>query len=189
MQVDGMPPEGQFSRPESRMRHAHHASWHGPPRSQYPELDDRGQPVATWGQQILHDIHNVGFHVREAPRPMNMGPPTASMLGPQQNQHVHQDVTELQPAMKNRRQAWYNGPPQAARTSPEDSSSSDGIPTPGMTAVEVNPMIMHSSGFVEAQHAGMHPDGHQNVSMFPKFYGESLWLTIATGLPCAVAVH
>jgi len=59
---------------------------------------------------------------------------------------------------KNKRQAWYNGPltqPQRAlqRTSPEDSSSSEGVPTPG-TMSEYHPAIMHSNGYVEAQPVG-----------------------------------
>ncbi len=32
-----------------------------------------------------------------------------------------------------------------------------------MTAVEVHPVIMHSSGYMDAQHAALPPDGHQNV--------------------------
>jgi len=54
---------------------------------------------------------------------------------------------------KNKRQAWYNGPvsqPQRAmqRTSPEDSSSSEGVPTPG-TIWEHHPNIVGSNGYVE----------------------------------------
>ncbi|ENI04386.1 hypothetical protein COCC4DRAFT_81973 [Bipolaris maydis ATCC 48331] len=55
---------------------------------------------------------------------------------------------------KSKRQAWYNGPmsqPQRAmqRTSPEDSSSSEGVPTPG-TMIDYHPAIVHSNGYVEA---------------------------------------
>ncbi|KAF1945796.1 hypothetical protein EJ02DRAFT_441601 [Clathrospora elynae] len=54
---------------------------------------------------------------------------------------------------KNKRQAWYNGPlsqPQRAikRTSPEDSSSSEGVPTPG-TMSDYHPAIVDSNGYVE----------------------------------------
>jgi hypothetical protein len=57
---------------------------------------------------------------------------------------------------KNKRQGWYNGPPtqpiqMLQRTSPEDSSSSEGVPTPGNTTMsEYHPAIVHSNGFVEA---------------------------------------
>jgi hypothetical protein len=61
---------------------------------------------------------------------------------------------------RNKRQAWYNGPltqPTRVlqRTSPEDSSSSEGVPTPGNTTMsEYHPAIVHSNGFVE-----VHPPG------------------------------
>jgi hypothetical protein len=56
---------------------------------------------------------------------------------------------------KNKRQAWYNGPVTQPtrvlqRTSPEDSSSSEGVPTPGNTTMsEYHPAIVHSEGYVE----------------------------------------
>ncbi|KAF1981194.1 hypothetical protein K402DRAFT_241383 [Aulographum hederae CBS 113979] len=74
---------------------------------------------------------------------------------------------------KNKRQAWYNGPlnlpsqhqhpaPQqpgfsgpGQRTSPDDSGSSEGVPTPSnITLQEYHPAIVHSNGFVE-----QHPPG------------------------------
>ncbi|KAL5120875.1 Up in starvation [Pleosporales sp. CAS-2024a] len=61
---------------------------------------------------------------------------------------------------KNKRQAWYNGPVTqparvSQRTSPEDSSSSEGVPTPNNTTMsEYHPAIVHSNGYVE-----MHPPG------------------------------
>ena len=50
------------------------------------------------------------------------------------------------------------------RTSPEDSSSSEGVPTPSTTAVEYNPAIRHSNGYVEPQHAAMAAEQTQPVS-------------------------
>jgi hypothetical protein len=65
-------------------------------------------------------------------------------------------TSQEQPATprKTKRQAWYNGPvsqPQRVmqRTSPEDSSSSEGVPTPG-TMSDYHPAIVHSNGYVEA---------------------------------------
>lgn len=66
---------------------------------------------------------------------------------------------------RNKRQAWYNGPipntmpPQPVRvmqrTSPEDSSSSEGVPTPSSSSMtEYHPAIVHSNGYVES-----HPPG------------------------------
>lgn len=71
--------------------------------------------------------------------------------------------SQEQPATprKNKRQAWYMGPisqPARAtmqRTSPEDSSSSEGVPTPGIsTMAEYHPAIMHNNEHVEAQPSG-----------------------------------
>nr|POE75814.1 c2h2 finger domain transcription factor dvra [Quercus suber] len=54
---------------------------------------------------------------------------------------------------KNKRQGFYGGPPQPPaqsyllpRTSPEDSGSSDGVPTPSTQGAEYNPVIVHHNG-------------------------------------------
>ncbi|KAJ4303548.1 Up in starvation [Kalmusia sp. IMI 367209] len=72
---------------------------------------------------------------------------------------------------RNKRQAWYNGPISHSvpaqsvsaiqRTSPEDSSSSEGIPTPSNSSMtEYHPAIVHSNGFVESHPPGA-PDEEQ----------------------------
>ncbi|KAF2853962.1 hypothetical protein T440DRAFT_295157 [Plenodomus tracheiphilus IPT5] len=78
-------------------------------------------------------------------------------------------TSQEQPATprKNKRQAWYNGPlaqPQRTlqRTSPEDSSSSEGIPTPG-TMSEHHPAIVHSNGYVEVQPVGARVEEHKRT--------------------------
>ena len=149
--------------PDPRMREGH-VSWDGQRPSQYPELDDRGQATGSWGQQTIDEIQNVGMRFNEPPRHMDMGPPSHSMMNAPQHQQMAREALEGQSSAKRtKRQAWYGGP-TPTRTSPEDSSSSDGIPTPGMTAVEMNPMIMPSSGYIEPQHGPLPPDAHQNVS-------------------------
>ena len=83
-----------------------------------------------------------------------------------------QEVQPVPPAMagppvtprRNKRQAWYGGPvngpvtPQsnnqaavgAHRPSPEDSGSSDGVPTPSTSqGNEYNPVIVHPNGMAE----------------------------------------
>lgn len=147
--------------PDPHMRQGH-ISWDGQRPSQYPELDDRGQATGSWSQQTINEIQNVGIRYNEPLRQVDMGPPSMSV---QQHQHMAREALEGQtPHKRTRRQAWYGGP-TPTRRSPEDSSSSDGVPTPGMTAAEVHPMIMPSSGYMEQQH-GHHlpPDAHQNVS-------------------------
>ncbi|KAL5436762.1 hypothetical protein PMIN07_012018 [Paraphaeosphaeria minitans] len=75
---------------------------------------------------------------------------------------------------RNKRQAWYNGPvnpnipPQPVRTvqrtSPEDSSSSEGVPTPSnSTMTEYHPAIVHSNGYVESQPLGAPVEEHKPV--------------------------
>ncbi|KAI9798150.1 MAG: hypothetical protein M1825_005411 [Sarcosagium campestre] len=48
----------------------------------------------------------------------------------------------------------------AHRTSPEDSSSSEGIPTPSTSSIgDYNPSIVHSNGWVESDH-GLRAEEH-----------------------------
>jgi hypothetical protein len=87
-------------------------------------------------------------------QPMNAPPPIQVPLTGSPRTSQEQPSTPR----KNKRQAWYNGPlsqPQRVlqRTSPEDSSSSEGVPTPG-TMSEYHPAIVHSNGYVEAQPVG-----------------------------------
>lgn len=169
MQLDSnseVHPSSAAAGPDPRVRPGH-VSWDGPRPSQYPELDDgdRTQAAAVWGQQTINELQNVGMRMKEPQRRMDMGPPPPSMMVPHQHPQMSRDALEMQSSGKrSKRQGWYNGPLPPARTSPEDSSSSDGVPTPGMTAVEVHPMIMPSSGYIDQQHAALPTDGHQNVS-------------------------
>ena len=84
-------------------------------------------------------------------------------------QHVHQHPVSMpEPPVtpkRNKRQAWYGGPvTQNAggqpghpnqRTSPEDSGSSDGVPTPGTAqGIEYHPVIVNPNGAVEGYPGG-----------------------------------
>ncbi|KAK5275396.1 Up in starvation [Exophiala xenobiotica] len=159
---------------EQRARQGH-VSWEGPRHSQYPELEDpanRSHGAASWGQQTISEIQGVGAQANETLRQIHMGPPHSSMTTQQQQQMAREALDIQSPARQSKRQGWYNGPLAHARTSPEDSSSSDGVPTPGMTAVEVHPMIMPSSGYIDPQHSALPSDGHQNVCLAPAPYIE-----------------
>lgn len=85
-------------------------------------------------------------------QPMQAPPPIQAHQVDSARSSQEQPVTPR----KNKRQAWYNGPMTQPtrvlqRTSPEDSSSSEGVPTPGNTTTsEYHPAIVHSNGFVEA---------------------------------------
>ncbi|KAI1612363.1 Cys2His2 zinc finger developmental/cell cycle regulator [Exophiala viscosa] len=136
----------------------------------HPRSSGHNHGAGSWGQQTISEIQSVGVRQHDPPRHMDMGPPPMTI---QQHQQMAREALEAQSQVRNsKRQAWYNGPAPPARTSPEDSSSSDGIPTPGMTAVEVHPMIMHSGGYMEAQHPVLGPDVHQNVCLAPAPYIE-----------------
>jgi len=82
------------------------------------------------------------------------------------------------PATPSRkRMAWYNGPVQTStsvRTSPDESGSSDGVPTPSNGAMgEVHPAIMHSNGYIEHR---PHPQiAHEPSKTYaqPTHYGPS----------------
>jgi C2H2 transcription facotor len=103
---------------------------------------------------------------------------------------------------RNKRQAWYNGPLTQAqgqpvmhsqqssqssfrthRTSPEDSGSSDGVPTPSTSSVgDYHPSIMHSNGYIEShplgapvedQKAGIAPPLPPYAPNRPRMHGQS----------------
>lgn len=136
-----------------RRRHVSHVSWDGSRRSQYPEIDDNGRPTTTWGQQTMAQIDQM----REAQAhhqgigPSAMGPPPQGINVLQQPQHMAKQALQLESASKRvKRSGNYSGPGSTYRTSP-DSSSSDGIPTPGTSAAEIHPAIMGSQGYIEPQ--------------------------------------
>ncbi|KAI9676833.1 MAG: hypothetical protein M1817_006672 [Caeruleum heppii] len=113
-------------------------------------------PNATSGGQGLRrpDQQESGQRPGQVQQPSNVGPvpvrheqsiPSPEAVG----------KTPETPR-KNKRHGWYHGPlpatrnVAATRTSPEDSSSSEGVPTPSTSSLgEYNPSIVHSNGWVE----------------------------------------
>jgi hypothetical protein len=85
----------------------------------------------------------------------------------QQGNAWHQQTISAPPVTprESKRHGWYHGPVTvqndrpAQRTSPADSSSSEGgAPgTPGSHAVEMNPGIVHANGWVEERSGIQHP--------------------------------
>ncbi|KAF2007881.1 hypothetical protein P154DRAFT_11073 [Amniculicola lignicola CBS 123094] len=135
------------------------------------EIASPSTPRESWSQYQDHQGHNTAVRPTTAPHP--------AYYSQQQSRNVPQPIqipsnepvrTSQDPPVtprKNKRQAWYNGPiaqpqqlpPQPGRliqrTSPEDSSSSEGIPTPSNSSMtEYHPAIVHSNGYVES-----HPPG------------------------------
>jgi len=134
------PPQPLLTAPDidgPKRGHATHVSWDGTRRSQYPDIDDNG--TTSWGQQTMAQIDQL--------RP-TMGPPLHGLSVPQ---HMAKQALQLESASKRvKRSGNYNGPGPAYRTSPE-SSSDDGIPTPGTSTAELHPDIMGSQGYIEPQ--------------------------------------
>lgn len=127
-----------------------------PPREQWPHY--QSSPGQTSVNRPI-TAPNTGYLIQQQPA----GIPRPIQV-PSREQAASSQELPTTPK-KNKRQAWYNGPitqplnPQQGRvvqrTSPEDSSSSEGIPTPSNTSMtEYHPAIVHSNGFVEA-----HPPG------------------------------
>jgi C2H2 transcription facotor len=134
--------------------------------SMYPELDDHGHVRGvSWGQQAIEDIRRVGTQQGQPAR-SDMGPPPL-MVTPQQQQQIAQEALQMHSSSKRvKRQGWYTGASAGQRTSPEDSSSSDGVPTPGTSAVDIHPMIVPSSGYMESQHSMLPPESQHSVSSY-----------------------
>jgi C2H2 transcription facotor len=136
---------------------------HTPTRqSMYPDLDDHGQVrPSSWGQQTIEDIRRVGAPPPQPAR-SDMGPPPPIMTTPQQQQQIAQEALHVHSSSKRtKRQGWIA--PAGTRTSPEDSSSSEGIPTPRTSAVDVHPMIMPAAGYMDSQHPMMASDNQHSV--------------------------
>lgn len=107
-------------------------------------------PEAPWQAAQHHTAPSQGY--------VNHQPAT---VAPQQ---VHQHPVSMpEPPVtprKNKRQGWYGGPINQGnnsnfRPSPEDSGSSDGVPTPGTSqGTEYHPVIMNPAGMPDAYPAG-----------------------------------
>jgi hypothetical protein len=85
---------------------------------------------------------------------------------------------------RNKRHAWYNGPVHSSpaaqhsakavytsaslRTSPDGSSSSEGVPTPSTGSIsEYHPAIVHSNGYIEPHPPMYHPEEHHKPEHQP----------------------
>ena len=74
-------------------------------------------------------------------------------MAPQQMHQHSASMPEPVTPKRNKRQAWYGGP--VTRPSPEDSGSSDGVPTPGTSqGTEFHPVIVNTNQGGEAYPQG-----------------------------------
>ena len=117
-----------------------------------PNNDQRD--TTSWGQQTINEIQDV------ASRPvMTCIEEPAAYRGAPAATQGHPTTSP-----RNKRNGWYSGPHTTVRKSPEDSSSSDGLPTPGIPTSEMHPAIMHSNGYIEPHNVVLNADGSANVS-------------------------
>jgi C2H2 transcription facotor len=120
----------------------------------------------TWGQQTMTEIQDVAAR-QVAPDNHDSSTQAAAPVDiPRQAPPAGHEMGQPSTPPKTKRQGWYNGPLTAMRTSPEDSSSSEGVPTPGTSAAEIHPAIMHSNGYIEPHHAVLVADvsiAHQTM--------------------------
>ncbi|KAK4613613.1 C2H2 finger domain transcription factor dvrA [Fulvia fulva] len=100
----------------------------------------------------------------------------------QQQKHISMPEQPITPH-KHKRNAWYGGPltpshsnvvaPGALRPSPEDSGSSDGVPTPSTSqGVEYNPVIVNASS-IEQYPPGTTITDDQKVYSAPGHQGRT----------------
>jgi C2H2 transcription facotor len=183
MQVD-TPPQptsfanhGTFHRPAAPMsdHRRGHFSWDGSHQGPFarPGLHTNlSRDAASWGQQTLSEIQNAASRPSTQSTANDSYRPGGKII---QNEPPRQQALESsQPPpttpQRNKRLGWYNGRPsdatqahQLARTSPEDSSSSEGVPTPGKSAAEIHPAIMHSNGYLEPHHPVLPVESQSHV--------------------------
>lgn len=178
MQVDShtRPPPGysfgggfNYSRPAARPpppvsgpgHRRGHVSWDMSLHTNLTGLNLRDKPLqrdaSNWGQQTIAELRDVGNNASaKYPHPSGLGP----SFPPQE----HRGNSGHRPY--ERPQGWHtstNSGSQVARTSPEDSSSSEGVHTPSTASLEYHPAIVHNNGYIEPHNPPMPPDSSHTV--------------------------
>lgn len=138
-----------------------------PPAESGPQAS---RDAMSWSQQTLNEIHNVAGRQEPTSGTTSL---SSSYTGPSSMQHQQQiarDALQIENhhSPRSKRNGWYNGP-MPPRTSPEGSSSSEGIKTPGAGAMEVNPVIIHNNEYLEPHHTALATETQANVSPFTSY--------------------
>ena len=150
--------------------------------------------LGLWGQQTIAEMQNAASSTGFGPPPPPPSQQQQQQLYPTTHQSsrpvIHQE-SQKRPAdvdhypttkaesNRSRRNGWYDGPPvqvhqqqmqvrpaPTQRRSPEDSSSSDGIPTPSSTAGGIDPIILQNGGFGDSQGSVGAHNGQQVSNTF-----------------------
>lgn len=126
-----------------------HVSWDMSLHTNLTGLDIRDRrpssDASQWGQRTIAELHNVSS------RPSSSYHPT---FGP---------TAERSPEEHRGHAPSLSSSSRPAQTSPEDSSSSEGVHTPSTASVEYHPAIVHSSGYIESHDSSLPSDHPQPV--------------------------
>lgn len=150
-----------------------HVSWDMSLHSNLTRLDIRGgtpkRDSAQWNQTIGESPNAASRPLAAYQQPLT-APSYQEVQRPTDQQYSTPASSDNTTPRNKKRQAWYDGqrPPSskashATRTSPEDSSSSEGVATPSTSAVEYHPAIVHSSGYIEGHRPSLSADMSQQV--------------------------
>ncbi|KAJ5266838.1 transcriptional regulator family: C2H2 zinc finger [Penicillium angulare] len=123
-----------------------HVSWDMSLHTNLTGLDIRdrrsSRDASQWSQQTIAELQNVSSRPSSSYQP-TFGP-TAERSPELNRGHAHSLSTGSRPA----------------HTSPEDSSSSEGVNTPSTASLEYHPAIVHSSGYIESHDSSLPSDHH-----------------------------
>ncbi|KAI4141432.1 MAG: hypothetical protein L6R39_005334 [Caloplaca ligustica] len=148
-----------------------HASWDMSLHQNLTKLDIANntppKDTGSWGPSTPSELQSArGNHQDPHPQQGPFVSQPASVVVHNDSQHppIKAPTPSQATPYRAKRQGWYNGPlaaPQqpVQRTSPEGSSSSEGVPTPSFSTAEYHPSIVNSEGYIES-----HPAIHQNNS-------------------------
>ncbi|KAL4945185.1 hypothetical protein BDV06DRAFT_48325 [Aspergillus oleicola] len=133
-----VPPQGRPVPPISGPGHRRgHVSWDMSLHTNLTGLHIRDKPLpqrdaSNWSQQTISELRNIGSRPSSSYQQQLQG---------FRGHHSHNSSYSTAASNTN-----------AARTSPEDSSSSEGVHTPSTASLEYHPAIVHNNGYVEPHH-------------------------------------
>lgn len=126
-----------------------HISWDMSLHHNLTGLDIRdrrsSRDASQWSQQTIAELQNVSSRPSSSYQP-TFGP-TAERSPEEHRGHASSLSTSSRPN----------------HTSPEDSSSSEGVHTPSTASLEYHPAIVHSSGYIESHESSLPSDHPQPV--------------------------
>ncbi|KAJ5132641.1 transcriptional regulator family: C2H2 zinc finger [Penicillium atrosanguineum] len=126
-----------------------HVSWDMSLHHNLTGLDIRdrraSRDASQWSQQTIAELQNVSSRPSSSYQPA-FGP-TAERSPEENRGHAPSLSTSSRPN----------------HTSPEDSSSSEGVHTPSTASVEYHPAIVHSSGYIESNDSSLPSDHPQPI--------------------------